>query len=1161
MKALLFFEWRSYFKRIGFSLLLLFIILLGVFVGSSFNMSFSVEVFKNSPYTVSYMIGFLSLLCIFFATVFTTQTLFKERDSGFEQLLFATAIKKIDFVISRFLVIFSLSFLCFILLIVGFCIGQTLASEGKGLYTDFVWYYYVYATFVFGAINTLFCTAVLCFFGWVSKNKLIVFVTGLFLYIFYMAALIFSSSPIMAKSIPQSAATMLLSARFDPFGLSAFFLQTSNWSVSQRNSTLISLEAVFLFNRVAVLSISLFLFYLSYKMFSFSILSKKLRKKNIEIEKTNNPVKQYIPVHTTHNFKTQVLALFSFTKIDLKYIFKSIPFVLTAVAMLFHVAMEIYGNIEKGIRLPQKYASSGLMAQTIIENFHVLGLLVIVYYVNEIFWRSKSSRFDVLERSNAASKSSWFFSKWITMSIVILVFSCLMIVEGICFQFLYHYYTIDWKAYFGIFLLNSFPLIISCGLILIIQKLVNHRYLGLFISFVFVILTATSFNKKILPHPLLRFQNASNGLYSDMNGFGAYLSAYSWRYLFGILIVFAAVVLITQLKKGRLKLKFAVLIAALILGAVLTSSKIMNGYQPNDTQTIIQAQNDYEKKYRLFQNLPQPTIVDVITNVDLFPESNSYILNGVYLLKNKSSQPIDNILINFSDGFQIENVKWNSKNEEKMVTEQYSIISLKTPLLPNDSAHFSFKLSYKWLPINGHQSFNAIVENGSFMRISRYYPQFGYLKDKEIPDESTRDQLHLGKPTSEITLDAPKTPTNDFIKLSMTVSTKKNQIAIGVGELVKNWTTADRSYFEYKTTSPIPFRFAISSAEYAVQKEQYNGKNIEVYYHPSHYENVQHLIKNAKLTMDYCEKNFDKYPFKTLRFAEISSFTRGFAATAYPGTIYMAENMIFHANIKSDNNQDVINELAGHELSHIWWGNNQISPDDREGAPMLTETLAMYTEMSLMKEMYGISVSLERIKMHLDIYLSERGFSNEVPLYKVGNSDSHISYSKGAVVMNQLAQLIGAEKLNLALRNFLHHNAYPHAKPISTDFINEIYAVTNNSMNEKIDDLFKRITLYSFSIKQLSVKEKDQKFELSIKAEGNKVYEDGKGNRSSTNFNDSLDFSILLKTGKEMLLKLPIINNKIEGRVELDEFPESILVDPNMKFIQTATLERVFIKN
>ena len=35
-------------------------------------------------------------------------------------------------------------------------------------------------------------------------------------------------------------------------------------------------------------------------------------------------------------------------------------------------------------------------------------------------------------------------------------------------------------------------------------------------------------------------------------------------------------------------------------------------------------------------------------------------------------------------------------------------------MLPNQHMSFDFELYYQWKPVNGHQSFNAIIENGSF---------------------------------------------------------------------------------------------------------------------------------------------------------------------------------------------------------------------------------------------------------------------------------------------------------------------------------------------------------------------------------------------------------------------------------------------------------------
>lgn len=209
--------------------------------------------------------------------------------------------------------------------------------------------------------------------------------------------------------------------------------------------------------------------------------------------------------------------------------------------------------------------------------------------------------------------------------------------------------------------------------------------------------------------------------------------------------------------------------------------------------------------------------------------------------------------------------------------------------------------------------------------------------------------------------------------------------------------------------------------------------------------------------MDYCEDNFGACPFNTIRFAEVSGFTRGFAATAYPATIFMTEDMIFHSNLQGDKQQDVINELAGHELSHLWWGNSQIDPDERDGAAMLTETFAMYTELMLVKKMYGKATVLEKIKMHEDIYNSEKGFTDEQPLYKVKSENAHISYSKGAVVMYRLSELIGEANVNMALRKFLANNKYPHPKPTTMDFMKELFDVAPEKYHKTIEAMFMSI--------------------------------------------------------------------------------------------------------
>jgi len=1053
MNSLFLFDIKRFFKRRTTWVLLALIVALGVVIGKDAHFTISESVYQNSPYQISFITALFSLSAILFSTIFVAQHVNKELDYNFHQIFFSTPIKKNQFVAARFASLLTISFFSTVLFTGSFLFGYQLsASNLKNESVSFL--YYIQPVLLFTFINTFFTTAVLSFAGWISKNKLIIYVSGLLLYMFYTVTLIYSSSPLMVGSLPQSEQARLISAIADPFGMSAYFYQTSTWTVEQRNTELISLNGLFALNRIIVVLISLMLLYVSTRKFSFSKKQSKLRSRSKENTNEHNLSYSYIGTPTQHDARAHLKALLSFTKMYLTYIVKSIPFILAFLYVLFGVGMEMYAAIEKGLRIPQQYVSTGLMINTIIHHFYELGLIIVLYYAFDIFWRSNNTRFNLIENSTANTSTS-FYAKWISLTLVTLIFTVALIFEGIVFQLLYNYPIIEWKVYSNLFLFVSLPLILMSGFLLLIKKTINRKYVGLGVAILFVFIMATSIGKNFISFPLAKIFYGIKVNYSDMNGFGLYGSGFAKGMFFGFccLIILLSISYLVK-KTNRSWHGWMILIVA-VAACSYSGIKLVDGYKPKNETASLLAQANYETQYRKYSNRPQPTVTNIITTVDLFPEENAYHIKGAYTLENKTNSNIDSILVNFANDFKIESATLQIADEIITVKDQYQVLALRKALMPNQKATFHFNISYQWKAVNGHQSFNAIVENGSFMRISRYYPHFGYVLENEIGDEAIRKKYKLGAMSATTPFDAPKTASNDFITLDMTISTSGNQTAIGVGELTKSWKQQNRNYFQYKTDNPIPFRFAVSSAQYVVKKETYKGKSFEIYYHPTHAENVDHLMNNARLTMDYCETNFGPYPFKTIRFAEVSGFTRGFAATAYPATIYMTEDMIFHSNIKADKQQDVINELAGHELSHLWWGNNQINPDDRDGSAMLTETMAMYTEMMLLKKMYGKEKMLDRIKMHLDIYSFSKGFSIEQPLYKVQAGETHISYSKGAVVMYLLSELIGEQKLNEVLRNFMEKNKYPNPKPVSTDFLDELYRSTNPSLHPKLDTLFK----------------------------------------------------------------------------------------------------------
>ncbi len=1155
-KHLLAFELSLYSKRVWIYLVLLAFLGIGFVGGSSFSAFTTENTFRNSPFAITYILGYLSLFCIFNASILAAQVLFREQEHHFSMVLYATPLKKINFFLSRFLIVFGLTAFSMFLLVAGFAIGQQMSRFDASELGPFHLWYYFQPFLLLTVPNAFFCSAVVCSVGLLTKNKLLVYISGLFIFIGYQVTLIFSGSPLIAGAMPPTEESMLMAARFDPFGLSAFLHQTLQWSAIQRNTVLTSLIGTMLFNRVFYMVLSLIVLIVSHRLFRFSVDSKSTKLKEKKQKHASvSPYRAVIP--QPFSIGHELKSFISLIKIDLTFVLKSIPFLLILIGIVFFVSMEMYGEIEQGIRIPENYVSTGLMVNTILETFPILCSLVILFYSNELLWRNRSSNFHLIESTTPVSLSVQFFARWFSMAGIVILLLVGVAITGIIFQIVYQYPHIKWLTYISTGYLVGMPLILSSGIIIAIQKFINNRYLGLVAATIFVLLTTTSIGSAFhLKHPLLRIGAAFGGEYSAMNGFGAYIHAFSWKMLFGVCMVLIIMICSLQFQRRARKAfnwKVVGSLAVLMTGAIASGFYVSNRVEIPEEEADLQWQANYEKKYRSFENLPKPVITAVKTNIDLFPENNSYVATATYTLKNKTAQSITRLLFYLNTEMTLKSLKVEGQKPGNTDEEfGHYWVNLAKPLQPNDSIKASFEFSYKWNNFTKISSFNAIVENGAFMRISNYFPQLGYQSGNEIDNEVERKNRKLGKATPHKSLEADRTPEAEWMSIDMQVSTSANQTAIGVGELVRQWKANNRNHFHYRTDVPVRFRFGVSSASYLVRKDRHRGIGIEVYYDPAHPENVEGLIANAKNTLDYCETNFGKYPFKTIRFAEISAFSKGFAATAYPATIFMTENMVFHANIKGDKQQDVINELAGHELAHIWWGACQFVPDEREGGRFLSETLAMYTELMLVKKMYGQKRVLENVRMHKNIYLSDRGFDDEQPLYKTNYSNLHQFYSKGMVAMYQLSELIGEAKVNTALRNIYQKYACNSGNilPVTTDFLNALYAISDPSVHPAIDDLFKRIVIYQPLAKSINTQKLGNQYETGFELVANKYQEDGKGNQTAVDFTGIIEIGFYFKDGKEEILSFPVTHNKASIKIKHAEKPVRMVLDPNEKLIK-----------
>ncbi len=1068
------FELKYHFKQASFIVAAILFFGLGIVaLKGGFG---SGEVHKNGPYVTTCIIALLSLFTIFASTVFCANVVLRDQIHKMEEVVFTSSVKRYTYFLVRLLGLIVATFTLLVLTSTGMAIGSIfLAQELKG---EFQFSNYLYPLFVFGLPNVLFsaglvfCTAVL------TKNVRAIYATGVLLYILYMVASIFGNSPLLATSNFKVNDPSIAPFLLDPFGLASFFGGTKNWSDVQRNKLIFPLQGAFLANRILWCCLISMVITVSYKFFNF-------RLKRISRSKQKNNEQKQIKLITLRNFDVVPKgALYHFSafnsqfKIELISLFKHIPFMVMLMLWALLFGIELKDHLFNGPYGMKVYPSTGI----IIEEIRSIkfSLILIIFYAAELVSREKTVNIQSLIYATPIKNAVLWAAKCTTLFVLVLTLVTLNMVIGITLQVSNHYYDIDLPRYFTLYYYSAFPLFLFVVLIVFVQSLSPNKYLGMVLSMMvtFVFVFAPRFG---IEHYLWRYADVPLLQYSYFNGFGHYAKAFHWYMLYwsslaGLLAVLTIgmwqgfqngtfLKRMSNIGKQSKGVKLIGFVCAVVFigsgGYIYWQSNVLGNYKSEKQQ--LEWQIGYEQRFKKLV-LPQPIIKKVKTAVALYPDQGKYEVKGFYLIKNEGVLPISKLWISMDPSvrsFQVTVPEIAQRKIEQKYKQQF--ITLKKPLMPGEELKMDFSFTVANNGFIPFDSENFLSANGSYIELEKFVPHFGYASNFETNDETEREKAGLPVKNIAAIVDC----NYHLIDLETTISVPQGQHVVTVGTLQKTWNEGERSYFSYKTIAPIEFMFALSAAAYTIKTEVYKGIALKFYYLKEQAYNLKTMIKAVKDAIDYGDSNFSPYGLKQFVMAEIPQY-RG-AATAYPGLIFNAEKISFMGNFSDGNVVNQSYAITAHEVAHQWWA-HQLSPSAMPGSPVLTESLAKYTEAMVAEKTFG--------KMYLRKYLRDDNrlyFANkdrngeELPLSKTVDQ-AYVYYQKGGLVLYGIKEAIGEKKMNAALSRLLQNYSFPNQKPDVHALMKELMKDVSSQQVKLIKDGFEKVVSYGMKIKFLSCK-------------------------------------------------------------------------------------------
>ena len=1016
----------------------------------------------NSTYEINFIFQYFNKFFLFLLPAIFGMVIYKDYRNNVHAILYSYPIKKSEYLLGKFLSALTVVFLITLSIGIAFYVGEFILGKHNPMIGPTNYWGYASAYFFFVWPN-MFAYGLIIFIIVASLRNI---------YAGFIAVILLLFIQIMADNLFEG--NPILYTLLDPFGQNAVAYETRFWTISEQNVHQIPVMGMVLWNRLLWTTIGLSLLGLFYKKFqleqeTFRLLPNigKSKSGKYSIRKPVQSTIKYAKVNINFSFLHQVKAMLKLSAIDFRFMIKNWFF---HALVLFGVLALVFAMSRVTNRADLTFLPlTRIVLSVPMFFFSIVIMLLTFVYAGMLVHRSRMAKINQLIDTTATSNWVFLGSKILALLQVQILLLVVMMVCGIGLQLYNGFYHLEIDLYLYRLFIITFPtLIIWAALSIFIHTIVPNVYMGIFLLLLIWI------GRDQLPQIgietyLLKFNSPPQLAYSDLNGFGHGLLAHLiintyWLIFSAILIV------VTYLFwergyysiKERMQEAFQQLkgYSSYVLLLFLTLFCILGFYIYEDENSSFrtarnnkQILKDFKANFGKYKSATQPKITSVRLNMEIFPESNSFLTSGSYMLVNQCSKRLDTLLIKTGyDEITAYSLGVPSRIVQRDDALQFAVHVLEKPIAPGDSIHMEFEIKNK--PNTLFYQNSSVLQNGTFLRTD-VLPRLGYFFDDKY-NEPTDSRARL---TNFYSSDA------DLVDIETVISTNHLQTAIAPGTLIKQWTENNRNYFHFKTEKKIKFAFAFNSGEFSVNKSNHKGVNLEIYHHKTHTFNLKDITEGLKASLDYNTRFFSPYQHNEIRTVEFP-VTEGTYASVMSNTIPTSEARFILRNGEAKNSINLSFYVQAHELTHQWWG-NQVVPADALGAKMLTESITEYISLRIYERYFGQEKAQHFLSLQRQRYIEGRtkDAGKESPLYLVKPEQEYIAYGKGAMAFNTLQYYVGEEKLNKVLKFFLEKYKFRTGQyPGSTDLIKQLKKHIPIKFHYIINDMMETITFYDNKI-------------------------------------------------------------------------------------------------
>lgn len=1034
-------------------------------------------------------IGYMNLsacgmLMIIIVAIVTGTALHKDLQYGTGQWVYALPVKEKSFYVGRFLS----SFLFNVLLALGYVVGIALLPySGIGEPDRFgaiPWGQILHGFFLLTVPNLFLLTSLffvaLVFTRRLAAGYLVVFGTVI--------------AFLLMQTVSEASGITPALAIGDPFGYVSTDGLTGQMSLEERNFGYLPFTGYLVLNRALWFSIAIVAFLLSYFKFSFKsfgnkVGSKKKTLKDVYVAQTESLKATLIPKlsFSTGDF---IKKLWTLAKLEFQNITRPMSFkMIIGIIVLMEILQSLMWNASFYIGPTMPLTSTMTLFRL---SFGVFIMMLIIIWSGELFFKDRVVKISAITDTLPVPVWVTQFSRFLALAGMAFILAFSFMAVGVIVQVLKGGASLMEVGLFAYDMLGYnwgwLTYVLWIAVVFFIAGLTGNRFLTHILSVGSFLLIILAFELGLAEQVIFAYA-AVPGLedYSEISEYGIWYTSAVWYFLMWTLAAITFVLLgiylwdrgagkswLTKLSLRGKQLNlmgkvgiFAALIAFFVLQSFIVKNVNKKGnFIPSATLEELDA--TYERTYGYLAERAHPKYAHLDLQFNFYPEKRKASYVADVLLINPSDRRIDTLFLNTKHAVAINSVY--QEGEMLQIVRRDSVqrvfgFALSKPMFPKDTAFVQLKMikDYKGFTQSGADPQADLMANGSFGAIAEYLPVIGYDSGRELDENRVRYDQGLAKWESrypeirdtKALMENPFAPDALRVTGSITISTSENQVPFAPGRLLSTSTKKGRTSRTYEIGSPTYFNWYLGSAKVA-QKTFNSGKTgISVYASPKHPFNIDLYGKALEKGIDYLNNAFGGYPYEEVRLLEIPFYQGEFFA--YPNSIAISEREGWYADTTGMKERAYIFQSTVTQLAKHWIQHN-VNIANVQGAEMLSVALPESIGLQILEKEMGQEALEQVIEKKRDyVGLHQANEPNKEPPLIYADGADYLEPHKGAIALNRLQNIIGREKYNRVILDFIQKK--PEEQKVFLDLYQKLLDAVPLAEKEKVGDLFERVNI------------------------------------------------------------------------------------------------------